>query len=317
MSDEELTEQEMTDLIAYDPFAPGEGADADADASANVSNDAAVSGGESGPPGEQGVPASVGGTSDNVAGGSDGGDTAPLTSPQATPGGDVRLLQQLVSEQAKTIQDLISKINDGRQVGKAGESNNDPMGQTPTAANLPAYDYEIPDALVEALSHDDAAVRRRGIQALVKGTAISVHQQIMATLEPKFQELQSSTISRMTEQQRVANQREAIKADFYGRYPQLSDPALAPFVASVTEKVMAETGLTSWSEQLRDAVGMRALQILGRAPAPNVQAPAQAQAQNVRPAVPAPPPAMRGSNNRPPMAGSGSVDEVYDLVFGR
>ena len=303
----DLTENEVTDLLNYDPF------------STPPDEPPTPPAGESPPPTAEkeaaGEPAATAGA---PAASAAAGETpvAPTSSAPTDVGSggtvEVGILQRLVESQAKQIETLTRSLGDFEKRPTAAPAAAAPAGENaPSPAGLPSYDYDIPDELVDAMSSDDARTRKLALRALVKGTATAIHQEMMRSLEPRLSELPKAIESSVSRRQAEDARRGEILRDFYTRFPDLSREELSPLVANVAQRVMAETGISQWNETLRDAVGNRTRQILGiGTPAP--------VAASVRPAVPAPPPAMHGSNTRPPAAPSGrNVDEVWDLVMNR
>lgn len=299
--EDNLTETEVTELLNYDPFAEAAAKEESTAAPAEEKAEAAEGDGATAVPAIEAPPAAVA--------------PVPTSTPSEKTGSEgaveVGILQRLVETQARQIEALTKAIAD-RDGRKEGGDPSPPGKPTPSAVAVPGYDFDIPDELVDAISAEDPRVRKMALRALVKGTATAIHQEMMREIEPKLKEIPLATEASLSARQAQIAQRDAVLRDFYEKFPELAKEELSPFLANVAQKVMVETGISSWNETLRDAVGNRARQILGMA------LPAAPVGKVVKPAVPAPPPAMAGSNTRPPNAASGrAVDEVWDLVMGR
>lgn len=159
-------------------------------------------------------------------------------------------------------------------------------GQQPPAKqdDIPAYMYDIPPKLVEALSSENPQDRANALQFLVAGTARAVHTELNKVIN----DLKASIPQIFQQHIQSHNYREQVRKDFYGKYPMLDNPHLAATVASVSQQVMARLAATgqrpSWSPALADAIANEVFTIFpalrGQVPQPQAQpAPAAPQPQ--------------------------------------
>lgn len=173
-----------------------------------------------------------------------------------------------------SIERLASTVAQGQQPTQPAV---DPIEQV----DIPSYALPIPDQLITHLQSQNPAEFRQGVQALVQGTLQHAHKAIVVAMRREIgrflPEAIGMQVRQHTEQQRVFN-------DFYGKFPQLGNPALRPLVVHVGQQVASEMRAAgqnvAWNEQLRDAIGARVMQMLtGLVP--------QAAAQPAAPAAPA------------------------------
>lgn len=186
--------------------------------------------------------------------------------PQAQPG------QLPLADLQASIERLASTVAQGQQPAQPAV---DPIEQV----DIPSYALPIPDQLITHLQSQNPAEFRQGVQALVQGTLQHAHKAIVVAMRREIgrflPEAIGMQVRQHTEQQRVFN-------DFYGKYPQLSNPAIRPLVTQIGQQVAAEMRAAghnvAWNEQLRDAIGARVMQMLTglmpQAPAAPAQAPA-------------------------------------------
>lgn len=174
------------------------------------------------------------------------------------------------------------------------------------------FGVELPQNVWAALDSEDVNVRRGAftqvMNAFASMAAQQAYQRALQDVEPRLRQVYTEIPQYMSQQQQVQQQMRAVYDDFYKSFPALANPALQQMVRSVAGQVMQETGQTSWSPQLRDAVGQRAMQVLQQATgsAPQQQAPQQAP----RPAQIS----RNGTSARP--APAPSNEDPVSLFFG-
>lgn len=127
----------------------------------------------------------------------------------------------------------------------------------------PAYDFNIPDELINLLGSEDPVERKTALTNLAKGVAQGVHQTLGAVVN-SYVEKVSEYIPQAIEQYNIQQRAmEDVRKDFYGKYPQLDKPELRQYIYNVAPHVMNELGLTEWNEQARDAIADRVFSTLG------------------------------------------------------
>lgn len=171
------------------------------------------------------------------------------------------------------------------------------------------YQFNIPEPLINALASENPVERSQAVQAVMMTTARTVHQEVVRSLRAEMARAVPNLIQgQIQEHQR----RQAVFNDFYGKYPQFSDPRLRPVVVQTAQQIATARGFQGWSPELRDAVGAHLTQLFA-AVGGQPMAPAAAPAA----ALPAAP-VIVPSAARP--AGSAPVNhveqEVRELLFG-
>lgn len=161
---------------------------------------------------------------------------------------------------------------------------------------IPAYNFTVPDQLMQMLGSESVEERKTGIQHVMRGTARAVHQLVLQEVASTL----PSVISMMTQQ---AIKSAEVQQRFYSKYPALKDEVFRPAILSVAQTILKERKASEWSDELGDAIASAVFKRLGIVQAPPQAAPA-----------PAPrPPAVLPGNARPAPSYSVS-DEIMDLV---
>lgn len=162
---------------------------------------------------------------------------------------------RLWKELADARQAALDKVSTDKGKGAAGE-------EAPADA-LPAYDFEIPDQLVEALTTSDVKVFKQGVTALAKGLAIAIHGQMQKQFESVYNQRFDSLPAQVMQTIQAASQKQAVFQDFYGKNPELNKPALYPIVTKVAEEAAKRLKKTAWDDELRDVVAKDVKALLG------------------------------------------------------
>jgi hypothetical protein len=179
---------------------------------------------------------------------------------------------------------------------------------------IPDYTVRIPDKLLDMLRSENPEEHRQGLAAVVQGTAQTVHRQVMTAAIAHVNE----TVPLLIQTQIGNTQTQAAVAqDFYTTYPQYNNPAAITLVVNEAAALAAETGISSWSPEFRDAVAARVDQVI-QGFRPTAGAPAPAKAGGTAPA--GKPPAMSGGGTRPAGAGeagagANSQHDIMDTLF--
>lgn len=153
---------------------------------------------------------------------------------------------------------------------------------------------QIPEQVIQAMEHDDPAVRAQGYQAFAGGVGNLIYSQAMQQVQQQMQHLTQTMPNVVQEHFAATQRRQHVEQDFYGSYPQLNTPALRPLVMQTAAAVLKETGATGWTDEARDAIAGRvfamfqgALPQPAAAPTPAPAPPARLSSQRVstRPSV--------------------------------
>jgi len=280
--DENLAENEISDLLSFDPF------EELSEPTSEATPEAPGSGTPEFSPDGQGSE-----TETQQAGQlATSLESKPAPDPEnnATVNPQVRSEVDSLKSQLAQYQALLSQRS-------ASEASQQP---DPNAASqLPEYNFPVPPELVEALGSEDPALRTKGIQAMMTGTAMSVHQRMQGEFK---QLLQQGLPALLQQRETAAQQRATIESDFYNTFQDLNLPQLRPHIKTLAEQVVQETGAQTWTAEIRDEVGRRAKKLFGHI--------GTSAASN-------PPPQMMGSSTRPAAPSTTSVEsDINDTLFG-
>ena len=222
--------------------------------------------------------------------------------PQPADGSDAQ--QASSTDPLTEVKGQIAELTNLLSSQATQQQNQEQQAEATPLDSVPDYNFEVPDQLVSMLASEDAGERKQAIAALVRGTAQTVHQQMLEVVK-HVQESVPNTIQQHVQQQQVQQQ---VNTEFYGKYPQLNNPNLRPVVAKVAQGLMQQqlaVGIQpSWSPQFMEQVGGEVLKLLNM----QQQAPAATPAPAVQPATT---PAMFGGNN------GGGANQNPRLAKGR
>lgn len=143
-----------------------------------------------------------------------------------------------VEPMAKVVQTL-EKVAD-RLDGK-----NQPPTQEPDPQSLDWYGdvagkkahtpaLTVPPQLMEMIDNDDPQVRQQGLNQVVNGVGNVIMRDVMQKLLPNVMQAIMSQVPQVITQHQA--QRESSQA-FYGKYPQLAQPALKPVLDNLGQQV--------------------------------------------------------------------------------
>lgn len=191
--------------------------------------------------------------------------------------------------------DHLSVIAQGVQHLLQTQQQSPPQGQQPSAdpmadIDVPGYNFTIPDGMVAALAHEDPAVRKQGIGALIQGTAQNIHRVVFHAARQHIEREVPRMVAHAIQQDR---EQRVIFDDFYGTHKELNNPALHPLVVNVASQMMRQQGFMGWTPQFRDAVAMQVKGILMASTGASVPGPAPMLPAGSPPALPPSPPVVR------------------------
>jgi hypothetical protein len=180
-----------------------------------------------------------------------------------------------------------------------------PPAPTEAPDEVPSYLYEIPQPMLQAIYAEDPAMRAKGLQLLVAATARAAHRGLLETVRKEIGSAVSGTETRMQQHMASQQQAQAVHNDFYGRYPQLNNPALVPLVVQVAQRLGTEQKVRAYTPAFGDAI------------AAAVVAAVQGIAPTVAKPTAKPQPAVFGGNARPaaPKSKSSLSDEIAEMLF--
>ena len=174
------------------------------------------------------------------------------------------------------------------------------------ANKIPNYAFNVPDKLVEVFtSTEDPKEFKQALEAYAQGIAGAIHQQMAAQMEsmykPQFDNLPAMV------QQTIAAQKQhtEVRADFYGKFPELDQPALHGVVENVAKQLAVKHKIKQWSPEFRDKVGKAVRDTIAVANAH--------QNGNANPK----PPVMLKKGGRPAVQQEDSeVQDISETLFG-
>lgn len=180
-----------------------------------------------------------------------------------------------------------------------------PAPQQPTD-DTPEYRFQLPSALMQAMTSEDPRVAQQGMEVYAQGLAREVHRTVIAHTMQRIERQVMPAMQQMI--QRQAAQAELFR-DFYGNHKDLDNDQLRPHVIEVAKRLLTPT--TRWNAQFRDQLAGEVRKMFNMQ-APGSPAPAPA------PALPAPPgiglqPGTRGGPGYVPRT---VVDDIADTLKG-
>lgn len=165
------------------------------------------------------------------------------------------------SEEVRRLQEQIADLQK-KSEKPAEAAPTDPFQQV-----AQMYPVQVPDqymdALFPGLEPEQREPARAVLTHMIQSIATSVHtrvaEQVGTQVSGKLTEGQQAT----QQEAQVAQQRQQVYDDFYGKYPQLK--AVPQTVAAEAQALQAELGgNVPWGSAFRDAVGARVIHKLGQ-----------------------------------------------------
>jgi len=253
-------------------------------------------------------PSATSSTSGEPEGGTEGMPQPKETETPITEPGKEGAKPEGVQQPENTAEALKNLLKEVLKEGKETE---------PKPAAAPAYtpkysNVQVPDAIFQAMNHEDPNVRRQGLNAFIGAAMSKVYDDavadISARIEAKFSEVPQ--VLQQTQQAREAQ--EAIAKDFYGTYKQFDTPQGRQLTQMVAVQLAHSMGkdYKGWSAEFRDKVGEALIALTG------LKAPAPTQAPNTKPA--GQPPAQFSANGsaRPAATGTKTIQDDIAETLG-
>lgn len=223
--------EDIVSIFQYDPFAPSE-----------PSEEAP----EPEPEGEQEE-----GTEGTEEAASDEGGEEEVPEPSKPEGQSEQPQQPPQNQQLETI---LSRLSQQLDQG----SQQQPEKQEQKEPEVPAYDFNIPDEIVQGMASEDPGERKKALAAYTKGVAQAIHKTMRSEVQEEFQRVPNMIQSHTQQTQRA----QTIFQDFYGQYPELNRPELRSLITNQAQAMMQENPNMQWSPQVRDEIARRVRGVL-------------------------------------------------------
>lgn len=152
----------------------------------------------------------------------------------------------------------------------------------------PAYDFAIPDQIMDGLESEDKNIRRGAYKALTDGIANRLAQDFGGALQQLVQYIHQQVPQQVLNQVAQRQTFDGMKADLYGAFPELGRvakqmPAVEQAIWGQIKAVGERMGITDWTQEFRDGVGRMLHLNLGIPLAGPQTAQPQPQAQSRKP----------------------------------
>lgn len=180
---------------------------------------------------------------------------APQPTPSAAPpqpgggqGGEEDLRKLIADQRA-----LIDRLQQAQPPVPQAKPEGEPEFQ-------PVYNVDLPRELFQAMGSDDENVRYKAMDGLIKGVmntiAYDTQRYVKTQITQAIAEVTGSIPSRVQE----VSQADALKRDFYGAFPALSNPVLTEIVRNrlgtwAQAEAARNGGKFQWTEDFRNRAG--------------------------------------------------------------
>lgn len=298
---EELTETQVRDLMDFSPFDDQQGQDSASESDA-------------------------GGSVGSEAGDAAGGEDAGVTRTEGPSEGESESGQQAADPEKEELRNQLTQLRDqvnqlmgAQQAQGQGQGQGQEQGQ---GSAIPAYDFNVPDKMMEMMDSADPTQRKQALAQMLKGTAQAVHQNVYNQFGQALQQLRQEIPQQAQQTMQQTSQVQQVNKDFFGTYPELNRTELQPMIQSVGQQVLQEfqqrgKRVDSWTPELRDEIGKRARQVLQTAAGSSGSAgPAQGQQNGNRNSGASAPPRQFGGGTRPNPGGSSEQEDIMRTIFG-
>ena len=163
-------------------------------------------------------------------------------------------------------------LNQGKQQESGQQQEQEGQQQED---ELPGYDFNIPDGIVQAMQSEDPAQMKQALSAVLKGAGQNIHKTLREEFRQEMREAQKAAVKasvqlqnrNMTEkeqQQQLQQQAQTVYQDYYSNYPDHDDPFLRPIVKEIGRVTAEQMGKSNWDQQLRDTIAKRVEQYRAR-----------------------------------------------------
>jgi hypothetical protein len=106
---------------------------------------------------------------------------------------------------------------------------------------------------------------KAGMEGLINGTAQAVHHHVIDAVEKLIESKLSETVPQMlTEKEQIAQQKAAVREDFFSHYPGYEDPKFGKMLAIVGAEVANSIGgNAAYSAEVREAIALKMRELTG------------------------------------------------------
>lgn len=221
-------------------------------------------------------------------------------------------LQQMRMAYGQMQQTLASMQQPAQQ--RPAQGGEQPAGADPSVdLEMPAYDFNVPPDLVNAIVSDEPGERQVAIQALLKGFGQAIHQTVMNQVVQQYSQVPRVVQSALEAQR----QRQEVFDDFYGTYPQFNQPHLRQIVLREAQQMSQEGYGNTWNQRFRDDLASRLMAQMqematGLGFAANGGAPVGQPAQPAQPQLPV----QNGTPRPPHVFGTGASTSAPTTMSG-
>lgn len=180
--------------------------------------------------------------------------------PSAVPSSDA-----LLADAMKAIANLTQKREEPK---KEAAEEDDEDAKVFKAREFSDYTFNISPKLYNGLFNPDASEEERvmALQGFASGIATTVHNNIVNSLgnwtREQVQSIPGVIKYMMASREQAQNSAKSIRDDFYGSFPELNKPELAPLVRATIQSIQKETKATTWTPQIKNLVGSRVKSVL-------------------------------------------------------
>lgn len=195
----------------------------------------------------------------------EGAPAAPAADPMAELQAQLALVKQSnIDLQAQVT--AANAIKGPAATEPVADQKKGPAAEEPKP-DLPSYMVQMPQELMTMLNSEDSAERATGFSHLANGIGQMVHGTVLQAVRTELGSAMKDLEVKVGETQVRGAEQQAASTDFYAAFPALDDPSLKPLVAQVATAIVSETGASKWTKELRDAIGLRATNIIKAAAA--------------------------------------------------
>jgi len=175
--------------------------------------------------------------------------TPPAGQPTVPPPNELETLKQQLGMVTRELQQMRQPAQQPAQPGQPG-------GQQPIDP-VPAYQYEIPDQLVQLMASEDPGHRKMALSNVMTAVSRSVHGLMQKELAQVIPALARQVMMEHLGQQEVGK-------DFYSVYKDLDKPELRPLIYQIASGWAQQNPGAGWNAQTRDAIARVVYQTFGR-----------------------------------------------------
>lgn len=190
-----------------------------------------------------------------------------------------------------------------QQIADAVRNAVKPAPAAESTDDTPAYMYQIPPQLQQAMEAEDPATRAKGYAHFGAGLAKAVHTTVLTQVKAMLEKAQTEIPARLRAEQDQTRRNDEVGNDFRTAHPDLANPRLGVLVYQEAQALAREQPALlggAWNAKFRDALAARLRTTLG------LTAPAKTK--------PKAPPKMLNGGSRPATEQlTGQAKELADM----